>query len=52
MFRTVFDLNKMFFVFLFGFFALSGTAQQSFNIKGQVSDSVEKKSYKTLLSIF
>lgn len=43
MFRTVFDLNKMFFVFLFGFFALSGTAQQSFNIKGQVSDSVEKK---------
>jgi hypothetical protein len=43
MFRTAFDLNKMFFVFLFGFFALSGTAQQSFTIKGQVSDSVEKK---------
>jgi hypothetical protein len=43
MYRTAFDLNKMFFVFLFGFFALSGTAQQSFTIQGQVSDSVEKK---------
>jgi hypothetical protein len=43
MFRSVVCLHKIFFAFLFGFLALTGTAQQSFTIKGQVIDSADKK---------